>query len=101
LPKTPNCLKPGQLAKVIARGGRIVVGNIRYVGPIENETYVGLQLPQPLGDCGGSFNGKTFFEWYVQMARHDGESLNYDLFFYSESNYGIFVPYKKVVMAWN
>ncbi|KAG5679552.1 hypothetical protein PVAND_009112 [Polypedilum vanderplanki] len=86
LPKTPNCLKIGQIAKVIARGGRIVVGKIRYVGPIangveENEIYVGLQLPHALGECDGSLNGKKFFE--------------------CESNHGIFVPYKKIVMAWN
>jgi dynactin complex subunit len=68
LPKSPKCLKPGQLAKVIAKGGRIVVGKIRYVGPIANcmeddEIFVGLQLSHALGDCDGSFCGKKFFEW--------------------------------------
>lgn len=67
LPKSPRCLKPNQLAKVIAKSGRIVVGRIRYVGPIasnaDDETYIGLQLPHALGDCDGSMNGKQFFEW--------------------------------------
>lgn len=66
LPKSPKCLKPGQLAKVISKGGRIVVGRIRYVGPVagsdENEIFVGLQLPHALGDSDGSFCGKKFFE---------------------------------------
>lgn len=68
LPKTPKCLKTGQLAKVIAKTGRVVVGKIRYCGPVADsgdadETYVGLQLPSALGDCDGSFSGKKFFEW--------------------------------------
>jgi hypothetical protein len=68
LPKSPRCLKPNQLAKVIAKSGRVVVGKIRYIGPIANanasdEIYIGLQLPHALGDCDGSFNGKQFFEW--------------------------------------
>lgn len=67
LPKSPKCLKPGQLAKVIAKSGRVVVGRIRYCGPVaeadSDETYVGLQLPNALGDCDGSFGGRKFFEW--------------------------------------
>lgn len=68
LPKTPRCLKPGQLAKVIAKTGQVVVGRIRYCGPVassedSDEIYVGLQLPHALGDCDGSFGGQTFFDW--------------------------------------
>lgn len=67
LPKSPRCLKPGQLAKVIAKTGRVVVGRIRYCGPVasidSDEVYVGLQLPNALGDCDGSFEGSKFFEW--------------------------------------
>ncbi|CRK97145.1 CLUMA_CG010542, isoform A [Clunio marinus] len=67
LPKSPKCLKPGQLAKVIAKTGRVVVGRIRYCGPVassdnSDETYVGLQLPHAFGDCDGSIDGKKFFE---------------------------------------
>ncbi|KAL1375330.1 hypothetical protein pipiens_004690 [Culex pipiens pipiens] len=77
LPKTAKCLKPGHLAKVIARNGRVVVGRVRYIGPLvaassdgvvqptadPDEAYVGLQLPNNLGDCDGSIDGKKFFEW--------------------------------------
>ncbi|XP_053670371.1 uncharacterized protein LOC128720703 [Anopheles nili] len=85
LPKTSKCLKPGHLAKVISRNGRIVVGRVRYIGPLAgsdiDDSYVGLQLPNNLGDCDGTFDGKRFFE--------------------CEPLHGIFVPFKKVVMAWN
>ncbi|XP_055538622.1 uncharacterized protein LOC129726061 [Wyeomyia smithii] len=87
LPKTAKCLKPGHLAKVIARNGRVVVGRVRYIGPLAgtdgdvDEKYVGLQLPNNLGDCDGSIDGRKFFD--------------------CEPLHGIFVPFKKVVMAWN
>jgi dynactin complex subunit len=53
---------------VIAKSGRVVVGKIRYCGPVafaddSDETFVGLQLPSALGDCDGSFGGKKLFEW--------------------------------------
>lgn len=74
LPKSSKCLKPGHLAKVIAKNGRVVIGRVRYVGPLvsnnetagidsENETYVGLQLHNKSGDCNGSFEGRKFFDW--------------------------------------
>ncbi|XP_055601381.1 uncharacterized protein LOC129750160 [Uranotaenia lowii] len=95
LPKTAKCLKPGHLAKVIARNGRVVVGRVRYIGPLLSaasggglsdvdsveDSYVGLQLPNNLGDCDGTIDGKKFFK--------------------CEPQHGIFVPFKKVVMAWN
>ncbi|XP_055630390.1 uncharacterized protein LOC129771090 isoform X2 [Toxorhynchites rutilus septentrionalis] len=87
LPKTAKCLKPGHLAKVIARNGRVVVGRVRYIGPLAgnsgdpDEYFVGLQLPNNLGDCDGSIDGRKFFD--------------------CEPQHGIFVPFKKVVMAWN
>ncbi|XP_053659568.1 uncharacterized protein LOC128708613 [Anopheles marshallii] len=85
LPKTPKCLKPGHLAKVISPNGRVIVGRVRYIGPVAgtdtDDTYVGLQLPNNLGDCDGTIDGKRFFE--------------------CEPLHGIFVPFKKVVMAWN
>lgn len=60
---------------MIAKNGRVVIGRVRYVGPLasaetagtdsENETYVGLQLPNKIGDCNGSFEGRKFFDWYA------------------------------------
>ncbi|XP_052862591.1 uncharacterized protein LOC128269228 [Anopheles cruzii] len=85
LPKTAKCLKPGHLAKVISRSGRIVVGRVRYIGPLagadSEDSFVGLQLPNSMGECDGTIDGKRFFE--------------------CEPLHGIFVPFKKVVMAWN
>lgn len=69
LPKSPKCLKLGHLVKVITRTGRVVVGRVRYIGPLagaeytETETYVGLQLPSKVGDSDGSIEGRRFFEW--------------------------------------
>lgn len=75
LPKSANCLKIGHLAKVIARNGRVVVGQVRYVGPICNaeyvakldggshDTFIGLELPASGGDTDGTVEGKRFFYW--------------------------------------
>jgi hypothetical protein len=67
LPKTPKCLKVGHLAKVIARNGRVVIGRVRYIGPLassdEEDMFIGLQLPNNLGDCDGTIDGKRFFDW--------------------------------------
>lgn len=73
LPKSPKCLKPGHLAKVISKNGRVVVGRIKYIGPLANseeeETiYVGLQLASNLGECDGSIDGRKFFDWLVTLA---------------------------------
>ncbi|XP_055691930.1 uncharacterized protein LOC129794983 isoform X2 [Lutzomyia longipalpis] len=91
LPRTPKCLKPGHLAKVIIKNGRVVIGRIRYVGPVasmettgdpfEDNTFVGLELATTYGDCDGTLDGKKFFD--------------------CEPLHGIFVPFKKVVMAWS
>lgn len=83
LPKSSKCLKVGHLAKVIAKNGRVVIGRVRYIGPListqsvtmggggnastadaDSETFVGLQLPSKIGECDGSFEGRRIFEWY-------------------------------------
>lgn len=69
LPKSPKCLKLGHLAKVITKSGRVVIGRVRYIGPLasaqfgDDETFVGLQLPNSLGDCDGTIEGRKFFDW--------------------------------------
>ena len=67
LPKTAKCLKIGHLAKVISKNGRVVIGRVRYIGPLannfEDETFIGLQLPNNLGDCDGTVEGRRFFNW--------------------------------------
>lgn len=57
------------MAKVITKTGRVVIGRVRYIGPLasseyaEDENFVGLQLPNKVGDCDGSIDGRKFFEW--------------------------------------
>lgn len=70
LPKSPKCLKPGHLAKVISKNGRVVIGRVRYVGPLatcrpenEDEIFIGLQLPNKCGDCDGTIDGRKLFDW--------------------------------------
>lgn len=50
----------------------MVVGRVRYIGPLagggsafgeQDEIYVGLQLPNNLGDCDGTIDGRKFFDW--------------------------------------
>lgn len=83
LPKSSKCLKVGHLAKVIAKNGRVVIGRVRYVGPListqslstesggtassadsDSEMFVGLQLPSKIGECDGTFEGRRIFDWY-------------------------------------
>ena len=71
LPRSPQALKIGNLAKVILQSGRIVVGRIHYVGLLndtdsndkENDVFVGLQLPTGWGDTDGMYNNKRLFSW--------------------------------------
>ena len=86
LPRSPKCLKAGFLAKVISKNGRVVIGKIRYVGPLASssdpdECFVGMELSSNIGDSDGTIDGKKFFD--------------------CEPNFGVFVQFKKVVMAWN
>lgn len=62
---------------MISKNGRVVIGRVRYIGPLasvsgvgdsaggngEDEIYIGLQLPNKFGDCDGTIDGKRFFEW--------------------------------------
>lgn len=66
-------MKTGYLAKVITKSGRLVIGRIRYIGPLvtgslenneeECAIFVGLQLRANLGECDGSFEGRKIFDW--------------------------------------
>lgn len=73
LPTSTKCLKAGYLAKVIMKNGRLVIGRIRYIGPLisgslenrdeECAIFVGLQLRTNFGECDGSFEGRKIFDW--------------------------------------
>lgn len=79
LPYSTKCLKPGYWAKVITKNGSVVIGRVRYIGPlvstidastsrsIVNDIYVGLQLQSKIGECNGSFEGRKIFDWYASL----------------------------------
>lgn len=90
---------------MIAKNGRVVIGRVRYIGPListqsltvgsgsgtatiaesDSETYVGLQLPNKIGECDGSFEGRRIFDWY------DVNSENNKLLFSPLKNICIFM----------
>ncbi|KAJ8680679.1 hypothetical protein QAD02_016466 [Eretmocerus hayati] len=82
LPKMPRDLKVNHLVKVISPEGRILQGRVRYVGPVSGreEVHVGVELPHDKGSSDGTFHGRRYFD--------------------CEPSRALFVPFKKVVLAW-
>nr|CAH7740049.1 unnamed protein product [Callosobruchus chinensis] len=82
LPRNASDLRPDHWVKVIAAGGGIRGGRIRYVGPVigQEADQVGVQLPGPDGLNDGTLAGRRYFQ--------------------CEPYHGIFVPFKKVIMGW-
>ncbi|XP_043249604.1 uncharacterized protein LOC122395804 isoform X1 [Colletes gigas] len=82
LPKIPRDLKLDHLVKVISPEGRVLQGRVRYVGPVpgREEAHVGVELPYLNGSSDGTFHGRRFFDCDPDRA--------------------IFVPFKKVILAW-
>ena len=82
LPKIPRDLKLDHLVKVISPEGRVLQGRVRYVGPVpgREEAHVGVELPYLNGTSDGTFHGRRFFD--------------------CEPDRAIFVPFKKVILAW-
>lgn len=82
LPKIPRDLKLDHLVKVISPEGRVLQGRVRYVGPVpgREDSHVGVELPNVTGSSDGTFHGRRFFD--------------------CEPDRAIFVPFKKVVLAW-
>ncbi|XP_065226435.1 uncharacterized protein LOC135849785 [Planococcus citri] len=75
-------LKINYFVKVINKEGRVVGGRIQFVGNIPgiSEPYIGVLLPPSLGETDGTFQELRYFS--------------------CEKNCGLFVPFRKVVMAW-
>lgn len=65
LPKVARDLKHDYLVKVITAEGRIVVGRVRYSGPVTGraEPHVGVELPLDSGVSDGTFLGHRYFDW--------------------------------------
>ncbi|XP_044737827.1 uncharacterized protein LOC123299626 [Chrysoperla carnea] len=87
LPRIPRDLRLGHWVKVIGPEGRVRGGRVRHVGILIddsssiNTAYIGVELATPTGNSDGSYQGKRFFD--------------------CEPDHAIFVPFKKVIMAWN
>lgn len=93
--KPPRCAQPylvkvgsdlhtGHWVKLILTEGKTGTGLVRYVGPLPGsggETWVGVQLAPGLGNTDGTFNGARYFD--------------------CDATAGIFVPFKKIIMAWS
>ncbi|XP_076655243.1 uncharacterized protein LOC143360360 isoform X2 [Halictus rubicundus] len=82
LPKIPRDIKLDHIVKVISPDGRVLQGRVRYVGPVpgHEEAHVGVELPYMNGSSDGTFHGRRFFDCDPDRA--------------------IFVPFKKVILAW-
>nr|CAI5838582.1 unnamed protein product [Callosobruchus analis] len=65
LPRTASDLRPDHWVKVIAAGGGIRGGRVRYVGPVvgQEADNVGVQLPGPDGLNDGTLAGRRYFQW--------------------------------------
>ncbi|VEN49059.1 unnamed protein product, partial [Callosobruchus maculatus] len=65
LPRTATDLRPDHWVKVIAAGGGIRGGRVRYVGPVigQEADHVGVQLPGPDGANDGTLAGRRYFQW--------------------------------------
>ncbi|CAB3382185.1 Hypothetical predicted protein [Cloeon dipterum] len=84
LPRQPRDLKEDCLAKVIGPEGRVLVGKVRFVGSATTagfkEPVVGLEVAE-CGDSDGTVNGHRLFT--------------------CEAGRGLFVPFRKVILAWH
>lgn len=66
LAKVPRDLKLNFWVKVITPEGRVVVGKVKYVGPLPGkgeDSFVGVQLSRPDGNSDGSISDRRFFDW--------------------------------------
>lgn len=83
LAKVPRDIKLDYWVKIITAEGRVVMGRVRYVGPLpqQNEIHIGVQLAKSDGNTDGTYNGRRYFD--------------------CDPDFGVFVPFKKVVMAWS
>ncbi|XP_063055933.1 uncharacterized protein LOC134449754 [Engraulis encrasicolus] len=83
VPHSPMDLRVGHRVRILLPTGRISTGTLQFLGPVDGSTqfYLGVELEQALnGNQDGSLQGQTYFEC---MPGH-----------------GAFVPFQKLLMAW-
>jgi len=81
LPRRISDLREGNLVRVIsAAGGKVSPGVVRYIGYVEGEERVGVELHENMGDSDGICNGRFYFKCLP--------------------GYGQFVGLSRIVLAW-
>ncbi|KAM8846572.1 uncharacterized protein ACB058_012847 isoform 1-T2 [Synchiropus picturatus] len=83
VPHSPMDLQLGHRVRVMLPSGRISTGTVRFLGHLQGETdiHLGVELQKPdLGLHDGSHKGHNYFE--------------------CKRGYGAFVPFHKLLMAW-
>ncbi|KAK9505540.1 hypothetical protein O3M35_009567 [Rhynocoris fuscipes] len=83
LARAPSDLRIDHWVKVIIGDGKLGVGRVRYVGPLPDnqEIHVGIQMAPGEGNTNGTYASTRFFD--------------------CDADCGMFIPFKKVVMAWS
>ncbi|XP_029958843.1 centrosome-associated protein 350 [Salarias fasciatus] len=83
VPHSPMDLQLGHRVRIMLPSGRISTGTVRFLGPLQGEAelHLGVELQTPDGGSrDGSHKGHSYFE--------------------CKPGYGAFVPFHKLLMAW-
>ncbi|XP_047190508.1 tubulin-folding cofactor B [Scophthalmus maximus] len=83
VPHSPVDLQPGHRVRVMLPSGRISTGTVRFLGHLQGEAdlHLGVELQTP------------------DHGRHDGSHRGHS-YFECMPGYGAFVPFHKLLMAW-
>uniref|UniRef100_A0A3P9H8H2 Si:ch211-175f12.2 n=1 Tax=Oryzias latipes TaxID=8090 RepID=A0A3P9H8H2_ORYLA len=82
LPHSPMDLQLGHRVRIMLPSGRISTGTVRFLGHLQGEAdlHLGVELhASDAAQCDGCYKGQSYFE---------------------KSGYGAFVPFHKLLMAW-
>ncbi|XP_020565961.2 uncharacterized protein LOC105355991 isoform X1 [Oryzias latipes] len=83
LPHSPMDLQLGHRVRIMLPSGRISTGTVRFLGHLQGEAdlHLGVELhASDAAQCDGCYKGQSYFE--------------------CKSGYGAFVPFHKLLMAW-
>ncbi|XP_017270998.1 uncharacterized protein LOC108235479 [Kryptolebias marmoratus] len=83
VPHSPMDLQLGHRVRIMLPSGRISTGTVRFLGHLQGEAdlHLGVELQSPdAALCDGSHRGQSYFQ--------------------CKAGYGVFVPFHKLLMAW-
>ncbi|XP_013876722.1 uncharacterized protein LOC106526629 [Austrofundulus limnaeus] len=83
VPHSPMDLQLGHRVRIMLPSGRISTGTVRFLGHLQGEAdlHLGVELQAPdAALCDGSHSGQSYFQ--------------------CKPGYGVFVPFHKLLMAW-